>query len=101
MIHKTGDINNENNYRGIAVMNTFSKILTTILTNRLNTWVECHNILPESQSGFRKRRSCNDNIFTLNATLQMHLRHSKKKLYGIFVDLKKAFDTVNHNLLWS
>lgn len=80
-------------------MSTLPKIFTTILTNRLDTWVESHDILPKSQAGFRKRRSCNDNIFCLTAATQIHVQRSKNKVYGIFINFKRAFDSVNHSRL--
>lgn len=101
MLYKKGDPNNESNYRGIALLNTLFKTFTSILSKRLNTWVESYKILPESQAGFRNGRSCADNIFTLMASTQIYLRHPKSRVYGIFVDFRKAFDSVDHQLLWN
>ena len=41
-----------------------------------------------------------DNIFTLNILIQLRLRKVKGKLYGLFVDFKSAFDSIDHQLLW-
>ncbi|XP_076041883.1 uncharacterized protein LOC143025762 [Oratosquilla oratoria] len=55
--------------------------------------------LPESQCGFRKHRSTTDMVFCLRQ-LQEKAREQKKDLFIAFIDLTKAFDTVNRPLLW-
>ncbi|UYV72418.1 hypothetical protein LAZ67_9003041 [Cordylochernes scorpioides] len=99
-IYKSGDKNNPTNYRGIALCSNISKLLTTILRNRLNNWIEKREIILENQAGFRKNRSCTDHILLLNSLIQLSLRRKRGKLYVFFVDLTKAFDTVRHDLLW-
>ncbi|UYV63537.1 hypothetical protein LAZ67_2004572 [Cordylochernes scorpioides] len=99
-IFKSGDKDNPSNYRGIALISNFSKLFTTILRSRLNEWVERRNVIPENQAGFRRGRSCVDLIFTLTSLIQLSLRKKRGKLYVFFVDLRKAFDTVPHSLLW-
>lgn len=95
---KKGDPNDPNNYRAIALENTILKLFVQILYDRLYFWVEFCSILPESQAGFRKGRSCNDHIFALNAIVESHLLQNKY-LYGIFIDFRKAFDYVSHSKL--
>lgn len=53
MIHKKGDAMDPFNYRGIALVNSITKLFTLILFNRINRWAEDHGKLPESQAGFR------------------------------------------------
>ena len=55
--------------------------------------------LDEGQSGFRKKRSCIDNVYTLNEIVQGRLREGKKT-YAFFLDVQKAYDTVWRNGLW-
>ena len=108
MIYKKGDKNLPENYRGIALANTLTKLFTTILCNRLTEWAETNNKLPETQAGFRKGRGCLDQIFSLMCIVQIKLRNissdPKKrrygKLYALFVDLRRAFDSINHCKLW-
>lgn len=100
LIHKKGDRTNQNNYRGIALVNTVTKLLTYIVNNRMKTWVESNNVLPEAQSGFRRHRSCTDNLFVINSFVQSNFLTKKKGLYAIFVDFQKAFDSVPHERLW-
>ncbi|UYV61968.1 hypothetical protein LAZ67_1007216 [Cordylochernes scorpioides] len=99
-IFKSGDKDNPSNYRGIALISNLSKLFTTILRSRLNEWVERRNVISENQAGFRRGRSCVDLIFTLTTLIQLSLRKKRGKLYVFFVDLRKAFDTVPHSLLW-
>ena len=52
--------------------------------------------LHEGQAGFRKKRSCIDNVYTLNEIVQGRLREGKKT-YAFFLDVQKAYDTVWRN----
>lgn len=99
-LFKKGDPLQVENYRPIALMNCICKIFTYIINNRLITYAESASILPESQNGFRRGRSCMDNIFVLNSIINNNLRLPKRKVYALFIDFKKAFDSVSHELLW-
>ena len=55
--------------------------------------------LHEGQAGFRKKRSCIDNVYTLNEIVQGRLREGKKT-YAFSLDVQKAYDTVWRNGLW-
>ena len=78
MLHKKGDPNLQENYRGIALVNTFTKLFTSLICNCLTQWVQCNNKLPETQAGFRKGRGCLDQIFSLSAVIQVKLRKIHK-----------------------
>ena len=98
-LHKKGDTNVADNYRGISLLNVCSKIYSFILNKRLTNWIEENNIIGEEQAGFRRDRSTNDHIFTMLAVIQKQLlRH--RKLYVAFIDFKKAFDSVRRDKLW-
>ncbi|UYV72473.1 hypothetical protein LAZ67_9003287 [Cordylochernes scorpioides] len=90
-IFKNGDPNAPSNYRGIALISNLSK---------LSNWIENRKLIAENQAGFRRGYSCQDHSFTLTSLIQMTLNRKRMKLYAFFVDLKKAFDTVPHLLLW-
>ncbi|XP_050516124.1 uncharacterized protein LOC126890986 [Diabrotica virgifera virgifera] len=77
-----------------------SKASEILENSRLSSWCEEYHILPESQAGFRPGRGCIDNVYTLSSVIQFHIRHKKRKLFSIFVDFKRAFDSINHALLW-
>jgi len=99
-IYKKGERDDPVNYRPISLLNTVLKIFTMILTSRFNEWLAKHNKISKFQAGFQKGRSTLDHIFVLKAAIHKQVR-MKKQLYACFVDLKQAFDTPNHNLLWN
>lgn len=98
-IHKKGDFQNPNNYRGISLLSILSKCFTSILNQRLYSWLEDEHMIVENQAGFRKNYSTTDHIFTLHALVQSSLSKRGKKLYVAFVDFTKAFDYVDHTKL--
>ena len=55
--------------------------------------------LPESQCGFRRGRGCTDMTFTVRQLVEKSIEHATK-LYIMFVDLRKAYDSVPHEALW-
>nr|VZI25662.1 unnamed protein product [Spirometra erinaceieuropaei] len=86
------------NHRGISLLNIAGKIFARILLNRLNSHLE-QGLLPESQCGFRRHRGTTDMIFAARP-LQEKCQEMRTHLYSTFVDLTKAFDTVNREGLW-
>ena len=99
-ILKKGSTADPNNFRGVSLINSMCKIFTGILTNRLNEWTEKYNVIHESQAGFRSKYSTIDNVFTLQSLVQKHISKKKGRFYCIYIDYKKAFDSVNHARLW-
>ena len=87
------------NHRGISLLSIAGKILGRILLNRLIRHVESRNIIPESQCGFRANRGTADMVFALRL-LQEKCKLKNQDLYLLFIDLTKAFDTVNREGLW-
>jgi hypothetical protein len=100
MIHKKGDVMNPNNYRPIALLNTYLKLFTQILHDRIATWALESGILSEAQGGFRKGRGCEDQIFVLNSAVQLALQKKSEKVYALFIDFARAFPSIPHDLLW-
>nr|VZI09470.1 unnamed protein product [Spirometra erinaceieuropaei] len=86
------------NHRGISLLNIAGKIFARILLNRLNNHLE-QGLLPESQCGFPRHRGTTDMIFAARQ-LQENCQEMRTHLYSTFVDLTKAFDTVNREGLW-
>ena len=99
-IYKTGDKTLLNNYRPISVLSVFSKILEKIFYTRLIKHLNSYKILNESQYGFRQNRSTAMALIDLVDHITSALDENKYTL-GVFIDLKKAFDTVDHNILLS
>ena len=86
------------NFRGIALLCVVGKILSCIMLSRLTTHIS-NVVLPESQCGFRAGRSTADMIFSARQ-IQEKCREQHVGLYQVFIDLTKAFDTVNRTALW-
>ena len=99
-LHKKGNVNSVDNYRGISQMDTFGKILTSVLNNRLQRFAKLFEKIPESQAGFRQAYCTADNIFTLHCLVQKYLSKGRGRFYCIFVDFKKAFESINRKLRW-
>lgn len=98
-LFKKGDVNIASNYRGLSLLDAFYKLFTGLLLNRLNGWVESHDILNEFQAGFRKGYSTIDNLFNLTSIVQINFSLSKKT-YAFFVDFSSAFDIIPRNSLF-
>ena len=100
-LHKKGDVNIADNYRGISLLSITSKIFTGILNRRLYNWAEENDKINIEQAGFRRSHSTIDHIFTLHSMISNCLYGRRRsKFYVCFVDFKKAFDTVNREKLW-
>ena len=97
-IHKKGDRNNPDNYRGISLLNTGYKIYSKIIAKRLTVIADV--LLLEEQNGFRKGRSCMDCIFSASQIIEKH-REFNIPTYTAFIDFKKAFDSVDRDKLWT
>ena len=98
-IHKKGDLDNSNNYRGITLINTLSKIYSHILNNRLLLWASENGKIVDCQFGFQPNKSTVYCIFIFHAIISKIL-NGGEKLYCCFVDYQKAFDLINRGLLW-
>jgi hypothetical protein len=86
------------NYRPISLLTTFSKVIEKVMYNRLSHYLQTNNILVPEQFGFRKGISTEDADFKLTESV---LKSLNQKMYvgGIFCDLAKACDCVNHEIL--
>ena len=76
-----------------------SKLFTTLLNKRIESFCKANDIISDAQFGFRKRRSTVDAIFVLMSIIQNYLCNNKR-LYVVFVDMKKCFDSIYRNALW-
>ena len=100
MLHKKSNRSDCNNFRGISLVPHAGKVLLKIVANRLSDFFcEAQQILPEEQCGFLPARSTIDMLFVVRR-LQELGRQRKIPLYMCFVDLQKAYDSVDRELLW-
>jgi hypothetical protein len=97
-IFKGGDSLSVDNYRPISLLNNFSKVLEKIICNRLTSFLETNNLLSKSQFGFRKNHSTIHPILHLLNEIT-NASNQRKLTIAIFCDLRKAFDTCDHQIL--
>ena len=97
-MHKKGGKSIKSNYRPISLLLSCSKILQTIMFNRLYQYVHTDAILAPEQFGFRKESNIEKAIFSLTDSVLTSL-NLRQQIGGIFCDLSKAFDCVNHKIL--
>nr|VZI08832.1 unnamed protein product [Spirometra erinaceieuropaei] len=86
------------NHRGISLLNIAGKIFARILLNRLNNHLE-QRLLTKCHCGFRRHCGTTDMILAARQ-LQEKCQEMRTHLHSTFVDLTKAFDTVNREGLW-
>lgn len=97
-IFKNDDPTVLTNYRPISILPVMSKILEKLAYNRLSSFLNNHSILYEHQYGFRKSHSTYMAISHL--TEKLYKAHDMKEYsIAVFLDLSKAFDTIDHEIL--
>lgn len=97
-IFKVGDNSNCDNYRPISLLSAISKILEKFIANQLVDHLEYNKLLYENQYGFQKNKSTVHSLLKLTNYVAEGL-NNKKYVAGVFLDLKKAFDVVPHDIL--
>lgn len=96
ILHKKGDNTDLENYRPISLLSHIYKLYTKILTTRLTNKLEF--FLSKEQAGFRTKYGTNDHLLTIKALIEKCIEYNKP-LMLIFVDFKKAFDTIDQQKL--
>ena len=94
-----GDRSCCDNHRGISLLCIAGKILMRLILNRLSSHIDKIGLIPESQCGFVQGKSTTDSSFALQQ-LQEKCKLQQQDLFLLFIDLTKAFDTVNREGLW-
>jgi len=97
-LFKKGCPETVSNYRPISLLSVFSKITEKLMYKRLYHFLNVHEILYNLQFGFRASHSINHALVSLTESIKNSL-DNKHFGCGIFIDLQKAFDTVNHQTL--
>ena len=85
------------NYRGISLLSAACKVICKAILTCIEQVVECQ--LSKSQCGFCRGHGCADQIFPLRTAIEKS-REFRHPLYMAFIDLRKAYDSVNRNTLW-
>ena len=94
---KKGDLSNCNNYRGITLLSIPGKVFNRILLERIKEATDKQ--LRDNQAGFRKYRSCTDQVATLRLIVEQSLEWNSPLLVN-FIDYEKAFDSIDRQTLW-
>ena len=97
-VFKSEDDTDANNYRPISLLSNFNRVFEKIIYNRLTSYINKHELLYSSQYGFRKGHSTQHAILEIVNDIQSNM-NQRLLSCGVFIDLKKAFDTVNHDIL--
>ena len=98
-VYKTGDATQPGNYRPISLLSVFNRLFERLMHKRLSSFIE-KKILYNAQYGFRENYSTQHAILDIVNRIQSN---TEAGLYscGVFIDLKKAFDKVDHTILLS
>jgi hypothetical protein len=98
LVLKKGNVQEIANYRTISLFTFFSKIIEKLFFSKLITHIEMNDILAPEQYGFRTHLSTEKAAFSLIDSI-LTAMNNKQIVGGIFSDLQKAFDCVNHKIL--
>lgn len=97
-VYKSKDKTKPSNYRPISLLNPFSKIFERHLHDNINNFLKEHNILYKYQYGFREGSSTELALSQITEELSDNIQNDDITC-SIFIDLQKAFDTVDHHIL--
>ena len=99
IFHKKDNQTECGNYRGISLVPHGGKVLLKDVARRLGPYCETKGLLPDEQYGFRPDRSTIDIMFSLRR-LQEIRRKAGASFFMCFIDLQKAYESVDCTLLW-
>ena len=99
-LYKKGDKSQSNSYRGLSAMHVFSKLYATCVNAKLTRFSEEQSLRSEVQAGFRANHRVDDNCVILKTLVQRAKDH-KEELWACFIDLQKAYDSIQRDKLWA
>lgn len=94
------DPQNPSDYRPLTIGNTVERVIELFLHNRLAHWAEENNLIPSTQAGFREHHSAEHQVYALMETITHEWRRGRD-CYAVFIDFKKAYDSVHLGALWT
>jgi hypothetical protein len=97
-VHKKGNKRDINNYRPIVSLSVFSKVLEKLVYNRIIVFIESNGIITDTQHGFIVKRSTETALQDFVNNVQTAV-DNKMNPVGLFLDLSKAYDVLEHKLL--
>ena len=98
-IHKGGDHKTISNYRPISILPAFGKIIEKVVSTQIYEQFALNNLFTNSQFGFRKGISTENGVSTIIDSISRSFDQSHF-VVGVFLDLAKAFDTIDRNILF-
>ena len=99
-LHKSGEKNDPNNYRGVSVGSCLGKLFCKLLQNRLEDLCNKNNFIDETQGSGEKGSRTSDYLLIVKFLIDKYVKHQGKQLFACFVDLRKAYDTVPRTKLF-
>ena len=97
-VFKESDPHEFSNYRPISLLNSISRLFETIVCFQVTGFADACEILYKHQYGFRARHNVNQPLMHFTDNIFNALNNNKFNV-SIFIDLKKAFDTLNYQIL--
>lgn len=97
-LYKSNDIREKSNYRPISLLSVFSKVIEKFVKDQFIDYLSANTILSNFQYGFRKDKNINDALYMLTKNINDAITRNRKSLI-IFLDLAKAFDSVDRGKL--
>ena len=97
-IFKKGDRDKVNNYRPVCSLSPLSKIIEKVVNNRMVEYLNKFNLFSKTQYGFRKNMGTEDALLNYIDLIQNNLNQSDETI-SLFLDLSKAFDVIDHQIL--
>ena len=99
-LHKSGPLDDPNNFRGICVSSCLGKLFNTLLRQKLDNFCSRRNLISKFQGSGKPNSRTADHLMVLRFIVDRFVKGESRKVYACFYDLRKAFDTVNRPLLF-